>query len=85
MLFFLEAEIFQDNKCFKYVYLRKKKKKGWEGWSRERRAYSELLQLLTSIYFLESLYVLSAGCVETMKLKRSRKARWEWSLNYPTD
>lgn len=27
MLFFLEAEIFQDNKCFKYVYLRKKKKK----------------------------------------------------------
>lgn len=54
----LEAGIFQDNKYFKYVYLRK--------------SLGRMVCLLFGtapnvnfLYFLESLYVLRAGCIET--------------------
>lgn len=68
----LEVGTFQDNKSFKYVYIEKK----------SRKDGLENLCLLfgtapNSVYFLESLYVWSAGCIETNEAPEVKKARRE--------
>lgn len=78
-MLFLEARIFQDNKCFKYVYLRKSLGRMV---SRTACLFGTAPTVNFHLFLGESLRP-ERWLVETVKLKRSRKARWEVALELP--